>query len=580
MLGEGRRLSAAGADVIVGYLEVHDEDDAAALLDGLVVVPPKPIGYRGLTFAEMDIDAILLRRPRIVLVDELAHTNAPGQRHAKRWQDVEELLDAGIDVISNVNVQHLDSLHETVERMTGVAQRETVPDDVIAMADRIDLVDLDADALRERVRRRGAVRSADPDSPLERWFTNDNLDALHDLAADWIARHADATNFPIAVDSASTASVVVSLDAGRAGDQLVRRAAQIAHRSHAQLIGVHVRVPSGLAEPMQRLDSRRRLLAELGGRYAEVGALDRGDGVIRFAQAQGAAELVVGAQRRPRLQRLIHGAQIDRLVEAAAGTIELHVISLDNVPEVPLTATAPTRRDQFSARRRLVAWLVAVIGPFVVAVGLTPWRASLGLGGALLALLLITAATAAVGGLVPSLIAAALAFASADFLYAPPLHSFRIDHLVDLVGLLTFAGVAVLVSILVDQLARSSLQATQGRAEAAGVTRLAATALRSAVCEQTALLDELRTVFQLDSVALMTRDNRGWSVVRAVGDPVPSTPDDGATSISIGPNSVLVVTGGGLPEQGSPLLRELVAEFSRTDARSQLDRLRTGPGND
>lgn len=390
MLGEGRRLAASGTDVVVGYLESHS-DEADLFLDALLVVPPKAVSYRGTTFTEMDLDAILLRSPRVVLVDELAHSNAPGQRHAKRWQDVEELLDAGIDVISNLNVQHLDSLHDEVERLTAVPQRETVPDIVVASADRVELIDLEPEALRERVKRRTDSASTNSEVALGRWFTVENINALHDLAVSWMARHArsDEPGQP----APPRASVVVSLDAGRRGDELVRRAAQIARRDDARLIGVHVCVPTGLRESDNGLESRRRLLAELGGNYAEVGALDRGDTLMIFAADQRATEVVVGSPKRTRLHRLLHGAELDRLVEAAPGGIELHVVAIDDGPPAPLPESSPTPRPRLSPRRRLIAWAVALIGPVAVTFSLTPWRASLGLAGVLLALLLVTAAT-------------------------------------------------------------------------------------------------------------------------------------------------------------------------------------------
>jgi len=575
MLGEGRRLAASGTDVVVGYLESHS-DEADLFLDALLVVPPKAVSYRGTTFTEMDLDAILLRSPRVVLVDELAHSNAPGQRHAKRWQDVEELLDAGIDVISNLNVQHLDSLHDEVERLTAVPQRETVPDIVVASADRVELIDLEPEALRERVKRRTDSASTNSEVALGRWFTVENINALHDLAVSWMARHArsDEPGQP----APPRASVVVSLDAGRRGDELVRRAAQIARRDDARLIGVHVCVPTGLRESDNGLESRRRLLAELGGNYAEVGALDRGDTLMIFAADQRATEVVVGSPKRTRVHRLLHGAELDRLVEAAPGGIELHVVAIDDGPPAPLPESSPTPRPRLSPRRRLIAWAVALIGPVAVTFSLTPWRASLGLAGVLLALLLVTAATAAVGGLAPSLAAAALALALADFLYAVPYHSFRVDRLVDLVGLLAFAGVAVIVSVLVHLATRASLRAVQTRAEAEGVTRLAAAALPHAIGRNPDLLEELRTVFGLDSVALMTRAGSGssWSSVHAAGLPVPAGPDDGSAVLVVGADSVLVLTGGELPEAGTPLLRELVNEMSRSDARAQLSRLREG----
>jgi two-component system sensor histidine kinase KdpD len=572
MLEEGRRLAATGTDVVVGYLEEHPDEDATTIAEGLPVVPPKQVAYRGTTFRELDFDAILARCPRVVLVDELAHSNVPGQRHAKRWQDVEDLLDAGFDVISNVNAQHLDSLHDAVERLTNVPQRETVPDDVVATADRVDLVDLDPEELRERVRQRATPAANGTSAALERWFTAENIGALSGLASGWLAQHAPDEE-PQRVEPDPDATVLVSLDAGYRGDRIVRRAADIARRANARLIGVHVSVPTGLVTSESGLEHRRRLLAELDGSYAEVGAIDRGDAFMKFARAQGTTEVVVGAPPRSRWHRLLHGAEIDRLVEQASGAIDLHVIPIDDVSPARPPDADRSRRERIAPRRRVLAWSLAVLGPPVVAISLSPWHASLGLAGALLALLLVTTVTAAIGGLVPALVATALALALGDFLFTVPYHSFRVDRLVDVVGLIVFAGVAGLVSVLVDRVARASLLAVQVRAEAEGLTRLGAALLPDAVVRSDALLDEIRTVFGLDSVALMTRGQTGWEVVRAAGSPVPARPDDGAAVLDLSADSVLVLTGGGLPEAGSPLLRELVAEMDRSAARAQLGRL-------
>ena len=187
MLAEGRRRRSRGTDVVVGYVETHGRAATAAQLGDLPVVPRTKVEYRGATFEEMDLDAVLARRPAVALVDELAHTNAPGGRHEKRWQDIEELLDAGIDVISTVNVQHLESLNDVVERITGVVQRETVPDAVVRAADQIELVDMSPEALRRRMAHGNIYPPERVDAALANYFRPGNLGALRELALLWVA---------------------------------------------------------------------------------------------------------------------------------------------------------------------------------------------------------------------------------------------------------------------------------------------------------------------------------------------------------------------------------------------------------
>src|SRR5690242_11238357 len=187
MLNEGRRRHARGTDVVVGLVETHGRRLTAAQIGELEIVPRKEITYRGAVFEEMDTDAVLARRPTVALVDELAHTNVPGSRHEKRWQDVDDLLDAGIDVITTVNIQHLESLNDVIERITGVHQRETVPDDVVRRADQVELVDMSPEALRRRMAHGNIYPPERVDAALGNYFRPGNLAALRELALLWVA---------------------------------------------------------------------------------------------------------------------------------------------------------------------------------------------------------------------------------------------------------------------------------------------------------------------------------------------------------------------------------------------------------
>ena len=318
MLGEGHRRAERGAEVVVAFAETHGRPHTQALLAGMEVIPRKRMTYRGATFEEMDLDAVLARHPQIALVDELAHTNVPGSRNEKRWQDVEELLDAGIDVISTVNVQHLESLNDVVEKVTGVPQRETIPDAVVRAADQVELVDMTPEALRRRMAHGNIYPAEKIDASLTNYFRTGNLTALRELALLWLADKVDeglqAYRAAHGIQGTWEARerVVVALTGGPEGDTLIRRAARIAARSAGgDLLAVHVTRSDGLtgADPAA-LAGQRRLAESLGGTYHQVVGDDIPDALLTFARAENATQLVLGASRRSWLTAMVTGPGI------------------------------------------------------------------------------------------------------------------------------------------------------------------------------------------------------------------------------------------------------------------------------
>ena len=266
MLGEGRRRLERGTDVVVGFVETHGRLHTAEMTEGLEIVPRRELRYREAVFAEMDVDAVLARRPAVALVDELAHTNVPGSRNEKRWQDVEELLGAGIDVVSTVNIQHLESVNDVVAKITGVAQRETVPDSVVRAADQVELVDMAPEALRRRMAHGNVYAAEKVDAALSNYFRVGNLTALRELALLWTADKVDEalqtyrSEHEIEGTWETRERVVVALTGGPEGETLVRRAARIAARSTGgELLAVHVTRSDGLtgADPAALADQRR-----------------------------------------------------------------------------------------------------------------------------------------------------------------------------------------------------------------------------------------------------------------------------------------------------------------------------------
>ncbi len=338
MLHEGRRRRERGTDVVVAFVETHGRPQTAAATAGLEIIPRKQMSYRGVEFEEMDIDAVLARVPQVALVDELAHTNVPGSRNEKRWQDIEELLAAGINVISTVNIQHLESLNDVIERITGVVQRETVPDAVVRAADQIELIDMTPEALRRRMAHGNIYDAEKVDAALAHYFRAGNLGALRELALLWVADRVDEgledyrERHGITEPWETRERVVVALTGAPGGDQLIRRGARMAARSHADLVGVHVRTSDGLESGGEGLlDRHRALLDELDGRYAEVTGTDTADALVRFAQAENATQLVLGASGRSRWAELTRGSVINRVLRQS-GPIDVHVIST-SLPE-------------------------------------------------------------------------------------------------------------------------------------------------------------------------------------------------------------------------------------------------------
>src|SRR6266508_3215677 len=308
MLEEGHRRLNRGTDVVVGFVEPHGRRLTEALLSGLEVVPRKTMTYRGSTFTEMDIDAVLARRPQVALVDELAHTNVPGSRNAKRWQDVDELLAAGIHVVTTVNIQHLESLNDVVEQITGVTQRETIPDAVVRRADQIELVDMTPEALRRRMAHGNIYPPERVDAALGNYFRPGNLAALRELALLWVADRVEEYLTEYQADHGISKTwetrerVVVAITGAPGGEQLIRRAARMAGRGHGDLVGVHVVPSDGLsARQGSDLDSQRVMLDELGGAYREVVGDDISTALAEFARAEKATQLVLGASGRSRL---------------------------------------------------------------------------------------------------------------------------------------------------------------------------------------------------------------------------------------------------------------------------------------
>jgi two-component system sensor histidine kinase KdpD len=333
MLRDARAQRRSGVDAVVAYRERHGRAATAAQLADLEVLPTRTVTYRGGSFTELDVNAVLDRRPELALVDELAHANLPGERHAKRWQDVRELLDNGIDVYTTLNVANIESLGALVSRITGVRPAEPVPD-AFVRAGEIKLVDLAPAALRRRLAQGLVVPQERVDTALSSYFRFANLAALRELAQLWLDDTvADPVTAFLAAHGVSepvqASVIVVGLKGSPADEWLIRYAAHLAELSDARLKGVHVRDIDNLGRPPKaRLEQDRRLLSELHGTLAEIRAGDIASGLIRAARQARACQLVIGSRRRSHWPRLLNGSTVADHVLREAGDLPVQVVNV------------------------------------------------------------------------------------------------------------------------------------------------------------------------------------------------------------------------------------------------------------
>src|SRR5689334_12671766 len=450
MLEEGHRRCDRGTDVVIGFVECHGRRNTEGLVAGLEVVPRRTINYRGTTFTEMDLDAVLARHPQVALVDEMAHTNVPGSRNAKRWQDIQELLDAGITVVTTVNIQHLESLNDVVLQITGVPQRETVPDEIVRRAEQIELVDMTPEALRRRMAHGNVYKPEKVDAALGNYFRVGNLTALRELALLWLADKVDEqldryrAEHHIDQTWEARERVVVALTGGPEGDTLIRRAARIAARTKgADLLGVHVARSDGLAGADPAHLARQRVLLEsLGGTYHQVVGDNIPAALLDFARGVNATQLVLGASRRGRLAQ-VFSSGVGVTTTAESGPIDVHLVTHEQVNR---GSRALTLTRGMTVTRRVAGFVAAALGLPLLTLALTQLRAELTLPSDILFYFGAVVTVALIGGLYPALIAAVAGFLLLNWYFTPPIYEWTIADGENILALVVFLLVAAAVS--------------------------------------------------------------------------------------------------------------------------------------
>jgi two-component system sensor histidine kinase KdpD len=508
MLDEGKHLRAGGSDVVIAVVETHGRAATAAMTEGLEVVPRHYVERRGIELPEMDLDEVLARHPDVALVDELAHTNAPGSRNEKRWQDVEELLEAGIDVISTVNIQHIESLNDVVEQITGVPQRETVPDTVLRRASQVEVVDLAPQALRDRLSSGKVYPAERIDAALSNYFRLGNLTALRELALLWVADEVDHAladyRSEHGIDSRWEARerVVVALTGGREGETLLRRGARIAVRAGGgELLAVHVTTEDGLRSPHPgELARQRGLVDKLGGSFHQLVGDDIPETLIEFAKSVNATQLVIGASRRGKLSRLLTGHDVEADIIRASGAIDVHIVSHDAQAKA---LRLPRMGGSLSTRRRIAGFAVlAVFGPLLTWL-LVSSRSPEALTTDVLAYELLAVVVALVGGAFSSLIAALASGFALDYFFTKPFYTVTVNEPLHLVALLLYLLTAALVSVVVDRAARKTRVARRAAAESGLLQSVAGLVLRGEDAVES-LLSRATEAFGLSGARLMT----------------------------------------------------------------------------
>lgn len=502
-----------GIDVKIGYVETHDRPETDALLAGLDMIPRKMAEYRNVTLPEMDLDAVLLLKPQLVLVDELAHTNAPGSRHTKRYQDVEEILGAGIDVYTTLNIQHLDSLNDVVAQITGVTVRETVPDRVIDEATEIELVDLPPQELIQRLKEGKVYVPELAAQAIERFFNEGNLFALRELTLRRAAERIDEQMLAymqiraITGPWATKENILVCIGPSPLSERLVRIARRQADRTGARWTAIYVEVPSHQRlskEDKDRIGRTLQLAGKMGATAVTVFGTNIAATVVDYARRHNVTRIIIGKTLRPRWQEYVFGSVVDTLIHTS-GSIDIYVISSgEDAPqklidiEPLLLATPP--RDYLAifsiiAGITIFGWVVrAVISPtniamlYLLAVAGVAWRK--GLRAAVF--------TAVIG---------VLAF---DFFLIPPYFTFRIS---DTEYLITFAGmiiVGAVISLLVTR-AREYADAARIRERQTATLYALSQDLATAVDADTiiaAVERHIREIFQWECTFLLPKDGQ------------------------------------------------------------------------
>jgi len=511
MLVEAHERRRSGADVIVGVVETHGRSETASLLEGLETLPQRAIEYKGTTLREFDLDAALARRPALILVDELAHTNAPGSRHAKRWLDIDELLQAGIEVYTTLNVQHVESVYDVVAQITGISMRELVPDDVLEKADEIELVDLPPDDLLQRLKEGKVYLPEQATRARDHFFKKGNLIALRELALRLTAERVDAQMESYrrahAIDRTWSVGgrIMVCIGEPESGLKLIRAARRLASRFDAEWLAVHVERP-GEIRPSDR--ERAHIVdllgyaEELGAETAMLSGISVADELLAYARQRNVSRILVGKPTRSRWMEMLLGSLVRTLVRGS-GEIDVFVMS-GEAAEPPPAPAAPARppirwRDYLSG-------LLAVMVTTGVAAALQRWFAPANL---MMIYLLGVMWVAVNVGRGPAIVASILSVAAFDFFFVPPALTFAVSDTQYAVSFVVMLAVALVISTMASRLRQQTEAARRREQRTAALFSLSQDL--AAITDRKLLLEaanrRIEDVFEMRAVILLPDDN-------------------------------------------------------------------------
>lgn len=586
MLNEAHRRAGRGTDVVAATVETHGRSKTAEMLDGLELIPPKETTYRGTLMHELDVDAVLARKPALVLIDEMAHTNAPGSRNPKRWQDIDEILDAGIDVLTTINVQHLESLNDVVEQITGIVQRETVPDAVVRRAEQVELVDITPEALRRRMVHGNVYAPEKVGSALSNYFRTGNLTALRELALLWLADQVDAALAKYRSDNRITKTwearerVVVAVTGGPESETLVRRASRIAAKSSAELLVVHVVRGDGLVGASTAVMARvRRLANDIGASVQTVTGDDVPQTLLDFARGVNATQLVLGTSRRSRWARIF-----DEGVAAAvirdSGAIDVHMVTHGHAGPVRLRSGS---MPQEGRKRLIINWLAAILVPPATALFIHFFDSALGVGSKSALFLIAVLAVSLLGGVSTALVSAVISGLLLNYLFVSPRYSFTIGETDNALTILMIMVTAVAVAALVDAAATRARQARRAAREAELLALFAGGVLVNS--DLSALLERVRTTYNQTAVSLLCAEG---PAVASVGEHPPIRESDADSVFRVDDGAyALALNGPPVPSADARVLQvvagtavglvrsaRLAEEASQASALAEADRLR------
>jgi two-component system sensor histidine kinase KdpD len=452
MLEAARDRLAEGTDVVVGIVETHGRAETEALLKGLPSIPRKPLEYKGRTFHEMDLDAILARRPQLVLVDELAHTNIEGSRHKKRYMDVEELLAAGINVYTTINIQHLETMNDIVAQITGVKVQETIPDRVLESAFQIKLIDIPPEDLIQRLKEGKVYVPDQAGKALKKFFRPGNINALRELALRYTAQRVDHQMesymriHGIPGPWPTGEKVLVCISASRFSAQLIRAAKRMAERLQGEWFAVHVvssrSVQTSEAEK-DSLANNLRLAEKLGAEIISLTGNDVADEILEIARKHNVSQIIIGKPEHTRLWELIHGSVVDKVIRHSHG-ISVHVIP-GSQPETGQNKAAVPRQNQ---KYSFLSYLLSIAMTALLTLFIFPLSSYLGLVDIAMLYLVPVLLSAALWGKLPAIVTAVMGVLAFDFLFVPPLYTFSVADIRYLLSFLIFILVGLITGTL------------------------------------------------------------------------------------------------------------------------------------